>query len=144
RRVAPHGAAAPPPSARRGAPGSASIGGPGGDPGGKPRGDPVTVRGDGAATGAGRGAGGAASRALGRAPRPLRERARQAAEDPALDADREAEAGRGVQDVSTHPLARGRAPRGLHRVATAGVVSYGGVLQAGIEPVPPARRARLT
>src|SRR5262249_60274632 len=60
------------------------------------------------------------------------------AEDPALDADGEEEARRGVPLVSAHAAPRGRAPRRLHGAPAARVVSYAGVLQARVEPVPSA------
>src|SRR5207249_7414882 len=70
---------------------------------------------------------------------PLYQRARQAAEDPALDADGQAEARGRVPHLPPDPAPRGRASRRLHGAPPEGLVPHGGLLQARVEPLLPAR-----
>ena len=72
-------------------------------------------------------------------------RARPEAEDPAVDADGQAAARRRVPHVPAHAAPRGRSSRGLHAARLGESYHTAGVLQARVEPVPPAGapRARI-
>src|SRR5207249_4267583 len=58
---------------------------------------------------------------------------------PALDADGQAEARGRVPHVPPDPAPRGGASRGLHGTSPQGLVPHGGLLQARVEPLLPAR-----